>query len=134
MQIRYVNIADHGDERGSLIVFEQYKNVPFDIKRTYCVYGTKLGVRRGFHAHKELNQIAIVLHGSCSFLLDDGVTRKNVELNSPTQGLFIDPMIWHEMFDFTHDCVLLMLASEVYDESDYIRNYDEFSASVNCNK
>jgi len=132
MQVKYINMSDHGDQRGALFVFEQNKNVPFDIKRVYSVSGTKEGVRRGFHAHKELIQLAIVLHGSCSFLLDDGVTRKNVELNTPHQGLLVDSMIWHEMFDFSQNCVLLMIASDLYDESDYIRDYDEFLLRVNC--
>lgn len=83
-------------------------------------------VRRGYHAHKKLTQIAIPVKGSCKFLLDDGKSVEHVTLDSPSVGLIIEPMIWHEMYDYSSDCVLMVLADDFYDESDYIRNYADF--------
>lgn len=115
-----------GDDRGSLVSVEQNKNIPFEIKRIYYIFGTKDGVSRGFHAHKNLQQVAICVKGSCRFLLDDGKTKEEIILDKPDTGLHINSFIWHEMHDFSEDCVLMVLASELYDESDYIRNYDAF--------
>ncbi|MGY8900595.1 MAG: sugar 3,4-ketoisomerase [Flavobacteriales bacterium] len=115
-----------GDERGALAVLEQNIDVPFDIKRVYHIWGTKTGVSRGFHAHRNLKQVAIAVSGSCRFVMDDGVNKEEYLLNSPVEALLIDKMQWHEMHDFSSDCVLLVLASDKYEESDYIRNYDEF--------
>lgn len=115
-----------GDERGSLAVMDKYSGVPFDIKRVYYVFKTEKGVSRGFHAHKQLHQIAICLSGSCRMVLDDGVNRENYTLGSSCTGIDLPPMLWHEMHDFTPDCILLVLASDYYYEDDYIREYDKF--------
>ncbi|MEX6314973.1 FdtA/QdtA family cupin domain-containing protein [Providencia manganoxydans] len=115
-----------GDDRGSLVSLEQNKNIPFEIKRIYYIFDTKDGVSRGFHAHKNLQQVAVCVKGSCRFLLDDGKTKEEVILDKPYMGLHINSFIWREMHDFSEDCVLMVLASELYDESDYIRNYDDF--------
>ena len=132
MEIKFIDFDIKGDERGKLIAIEQFKNVPFVIKRVYYIFDTKSGVRRGYHAHKDLQQVAICVSGSCKFLLDDGRERvENIILDSPNKGLFIDKMIWREMYDFSEDCVLLVIASDYYDESDYIRDYDEFLRVVN---
>ncbi len=119
-----------GDERGSLISLEWERNVPFVVNRTYYIFGTKPDVSRGFHAHKELEQIAICLAGSCDILLDDGFQKKNFHLSKPDQGLYINKLIWREMHNFSHNCILLILASKVYDEADYIRQYDLFLRHV----
>ena len=119
-----------GDDRGSLIALEENHNVPFDVKRVYYIYGTKEGVRRGFHAHKNLRQLAICVSGSCTFLLDDGKRQEHIELTSPTQGLLIEGLLWREMYNFSSDCVLMVLADNYYDESDYIRDYDVFLEAV----
>lgn len=119
-----------GDERGSLIALEENHNVPFDVKRVYYIFGTEQGVRRGYHAHKNLKQLAICVSGSCKFLLDDGKQKEHIELTSPTQGLLIEGLIWREMYDFSPDCVLMVLADAYYDESDYIRDYDIFLKAV----
>ena len=119
-----------GDERGSLVVLEAGSAVPFDIKRTYHIFGTKPGVGRGFHAHKQLRQLAVCVSGKCRMLLDDGVTITNVWLDSPCKGILIEPMVWHEMHEFSSDCVLLVLASDLYDEADYIRVYGDFKGQV----
>ena len=115
-----------GDDRGSLIALEENHNVPFDVKRVYYIFGTKEGVRRGYHAHKNLKQLAICVSGSCKFLLDAGETKEHVSLTEPTQGLYIKGLLWREMYDFSPDCVLMVLADAYYDEDDYIRDYDEF--------
>jgi dTDP-4-dehydrorhamnose 3,5-epimerase-like enzyme len=126
MQIKLIQLQKHGDERGSLVALEEEKNIPFAIKRVYYLFGTKEGVRRGFHAHKKLKQVAIVMRGSCQFHLDDGKEKIELLLNNPAQGLVIDPLIWHEMYGFSEDCVLMVLADNVYDEQDYIRDHEQF--------
>jgi len=117
-----------GDNRGKLVVIEGNRHVPFEIKRVYYIYGTSPDVARGFHAHKELRQVAVCLSGQCRIVMDDGSKKKDVILNSPSQALLVDKMQWHEMYDFSSDCVLMVLASNVYDESDYIRDYESFIA------
>jgi len=129
--IKWIDFPALGDERGSLVALEAEKSVPFVIKRVYYIFGTKTGVSRGFHAHKKLQQVAICITGSCRMVLDDGQQRSEVLLNSPHKGLVIGDLVWREMHDFSKDCVLLVLASEHYDESDYIRNYNDFIQQVN---
>ncbi|MCO7051663.1 FdtA/QdtA family cupin domain-containing protein, partial [Proteus terrae] len=87
-------------------------------------------VSRGFHAHKKLKQLAICLKGSCDFIMDDGKKREKITLTSPDVGLIIDAMQWHEMHNFSEDCIILVLADDVYDESDYIRDYETFQKSI----
>lgn len=119
-----------GDERGSLVALESCKNIPFQIQRVYYIFGTKPAVSRGFHAHKALKQVAVSVSGKCRFILDDGNEVSEVWLDSPTKGLLIEDMVWREMHDFSEDCVLLVFASEYYEEFDYIRNYKEFLDEV----
>ncbi|MFB5743708.1 FdtA/QdtA family cupin domain-containing protein [Cedecea sp. S5-13] len=126
MKIEFIPLQMHGDERGSLIALEDSENIPFEIKRVYYMFDTCENVTRGYHAHKALKQVAIVIRGSCCFVLDDGKDRVEVILDNPAQGLLIDSIIWREMKDFTPDCILMVLASEHYDESDYIRDYEDF--------
>mgnify|MGYP003600379907 FL=1 len=115
-----------GDSRGSLIALETFDNIPFDIKRVYYIFDTLSGVSRGFHAHQNLKQVLICVKGSCRILLDDGNSKDNIILDNPQTGLLIENLVWREMHDFSEDCVLLVLASEHYDEADYIRDYDNF--------
>lgn len=110
---------------------EEGNNIPFPIRRVYYVFNTLEGVRRGFHAHKELKQVAIAVRGSCRFVLDDGSERVEVLLDNPAQGLLIESFMWREMYDFSEDCVLMVLADQLYDESDYIRNYEDFLRIAN---
>ena len=124
--MKLVELNKKGDARGALVVVEQKKDIPIEIKRVYYMFDTASDVRRGFHAHKKLTQIAIPVKGSCRFLLDDGKSVEHVLLESPTTGLVIEPMVWHEMYDYSDDCVLMVLADDYYDESDYIRSYDDF--------
>ena len=125
------NFLIKGDERGSLIAIEQGYNAPFEIKRVYYIFDTKKGVERGFHAHISLKQICIAIKGSCSFVLDNGEKREEIKLTNPTQGIFIEGLIWREMKNFSPDCVLLVIASEHYDENDYIRCYNKFKEIKN---
>ena len=115
-----------GDNRGSLIALEANRDIPFDIKRVYYIFGTKKGVVRGLHAHKKLKQILICISGSCTIVLDDGKARDEVMLEDASVGLEIDPCVWHEMKDFSSDAVLLVLASDYYSEDDYLRDYNDF--------
>lgn len=124
--IQLVDFKSLGDERGGLISLEQNINIPFEIKRIYYIYNSQKGISRGFHAHKALEQVAVCVKGSCRFVLDDGLHRENVLLDSPCKGLYIGNNKWREMHDFSEDCVLMVLASDYYDESDYIRDYNEF--------
>lgn len=130
--IKWLNFQNLGDERGGLVSVEigMGKVVPFDIKRTYYIYHTEQGISRGYHAHKNLKQVAICVAGRCRMILDDGTKREEGWLDCPTKGLVIEDLVWHEMHDFSKDCVLLVLASDHYDESDYIRNYDDFLKQV----
>jgi len=124
--IQWVHFPPLGDARGSLVALEEEKTVPFAIKRVYYIFGTQPDVSRGFHAHHNLKQVAVCVTGSCHMILDSGITREEVILDSPTEGLLIEDLVWREMHDFSDDCVLLVLASEHYDEDDYIRDYDDF--------
>ncbi|MDP5030879.1 MAG: FdtA/QdtA family cupin domain-containing protein [Paraglaciecola sp.] len=128
--IRLIDLPYLGDDRGSLVSIEANNHIPFEVKRVYYIYHTKQCVSRGFHAHKNLQQLAICVAGKCRFLLDDGVSRDIVWLDTPEKGLLIGNNVWREMYDFSADCVLLVLASEYYDESDYIRDYSIFCKKV----
>ena len=109
-----------------MVALEAGHDVPFEIKRVYYMYDTGEGVIRGCHAHKKLDQVLICLKGSCKILLDNGMEKETVSLEKPYEGLYITGNIWREMYDFTPDAVLIVLASEPYNEDDYIRDYDAF--------
>jgi len=126
-----LNFDVFGDDRGALISLEENINVPFEIKRVYFIFNTNDGISRGFHAHKDLEQVALCVKGSCRLVLDNGKSRESIILDSPNKGIYIDNSKWREMHDFSEDCVLLVLASKVYDESDYIRDYNEFLRLTN---
>lgn len=126
MEVKKYNFEPKSDGRGELVAIEGLKNIPFEIKRIYYIYETGADIIRGKHAHKNLKQILICVHGSCKIKLDNGQEQEIVLLNKPNEGIYIENSIWREMFEFSSDAVLLVLASELYDESDYIRDYDEF--------
>lgn len=130
MEIIKYSFQEHGDERGQLIALEESKEIPFAIKRVYYMYDTGEGVRRGFHSHRTLEQILICIHGSCRVLLDNGIERGTVLLDKPYEGIYVGPDTWREMYDFSPDAVLLVLASQIYDENDYIRDYEKFIDSI----
>lgn len=131
MKPTMINFQQHGDNRGMLVALENHKEIPFEIKRVYYVYATKEGVRRGYHAHRQLEQILVCVSGSCVIHLDDGTETTEVTLDKPYEGLYITGTVWREMYDFTEDAVLLVLASEEYDENDYIRDYQIFVSETN---
>lgn len=126
MNITYVPFHKKRNDTGNLVFLEENKDIPFPIRRIYYIYGVAGNSIRGCHAHKRLQQVLISIHGSCKILLDDGKEREIVELNSQEKGLLVKNTVWREMYDFSSDAVLLVLASDYYDEADYIRSYDEF--------
>ncbi|WP_248890704.1 sugar 3,4-ketoisomerase [Citrobacter freundii] len=130
MKIELIPLQIHGDDRGSLVALETEKNIPFIIQRVYYLFDTKNGVVRGYHAHKQLKQVAIAVRGSCCFTLDDGHERVDIVLNNPSQGLLIESFMWREISNFSDDCVLMVLADSKFDESDYVRDYEEFKKMV----
>ena len=130
MEVKTYTFAPHGDDRGQLVAIEAMKDLPFQVKRVYYIYDTLPNVRRGFHAHKRLEQILICVHGSCKIHLDNGHDTAEVTLDKPHEGLYIANNMWREMYDFSDGAVLLVLASEYYDEADYIRNYEDFIKMV----
>ena len=134
MEIKTYTFPPHGDDRGQLVAIEAMEHIPFAVKRIYYIYDTLPGVRRGFHAHRNLEQVLICVSGSCKIHLDNGSETAEVVLDNPNTGLYISNDMWREMYDFTPGAVLLVLASEHYDEADYIRNYDDFIAMVRSRK
>lgn len=128
MNFKLIDFHIFGDERGSLVSLESNKNIPFDIKRVYYIFGTKNDVVRGKHAHKNLQQILIAVSGSCKVLVDNKKEKQIFDLDNPAKGLYIKNNIWREMFEFSNDCVLLVLASEIYNKEDYIYNYEEYKS------
>ena len=116
----------HSDSRGNISVVENGDTIPFDVKRLYYLYDVPGGVSRGGHAHKELSQFIIAASGCFTVTLDDGKVKRAFTLNRPYQGLLVKPGVWRNLDDFSSGSVCLVLASEKYDESDYIREYDEF--------
>lgn len=134
MDTTWIDFQKHGDDRGSLVVAEYEKEIPFVVKRIYYIYGVSDDKRRGFHSHKELKQVYIAINGSLKVMLDDGKKQEIVTLDNPTKGLYIGHNVWREIYDFSKDAILLVLASEKYSEKDYIRNHDEFLSSLKENK
>ena len=126
MNYHLINFDPHADARGKLVAIEANKDIPFEIKRVYYMFDTLPNESRGFHAHKTLQQVIIAMDGACRFVLDDGTNREEVVLNRPDVGLYIGQNMWREMHDFSYGCKLVVLASEYFDEKEYIRTYDEF--------
>ena len=122
------------DPRGNLTVAEAHKQLPFAIKRAYWVYDVPGGESRGGHAHRKLKQLLIAVSGSFTVTLDDGREKRKFLLNHPYQGLIIDTGIWRTLDDFSSGAVCLVIASELYDEDDYIYDYDEFLKYKQCSK
>lgn len=129
-EVKIYKFPRHGDDRGQLVALEEFKDIPFEIKRVYYMYDTAASARRGYHAHRKLEQILICVHGSCVIHLDDGFNTKEVVLDKPYEGLYIKNNIWREMYNFSPDAVLMVLASEYYDENDYIRDYNQYLKEI----
>ena len=130
MNYEIINFPVKGNWEGNLVPIEGKIDIPFDIKRVYYMWGTRQDVVRGHHAHRKLEQVIICISGKCDFILDDGKQRETVHLSSGSQGLYIKHNIWREFTNFSLDCIILVLASEHYDEADYIRDYDTFLKEV----
>jgi len=126
MEVRYINLASKKNSTGTLLIAEGSKQIPFNINRIYHIMDTAANEKRGCHAHKTFTQVAFCLQGSCKFLLDDGKEKYKVTLNKPECGLLLEPMIWHEIYDFSENCIISILADAHYNEEDYIRDYQNF--------
>ena len=130
MDYKLIDMKVFGDERGHLISFEKNNNCPFDVKRTFYIFDTVPGIVRGAHANKNSEFVLIAISGSCKIKVDDGKTQEIVELNTPHKALYLDKMLWKEMYDFSYNAILLVLTNTVYDEKEYIRDYNEFLNEV----
>ena len=127
---KIVNFPKITDLRGNLSFIEENRQIPFEIKRVYYLYDVPSGATRGGHAHKSLEQIVIALSGSFDVVLDDGYERRKVFLNRPHYGLYIPPGVWRELENFSSNSVALSLVSQLYDETDYIRDYETFKRLI----
>lgn len=121
-----IELDRHHHEKGNITVVENSRTIPFDVRRVYYLYDVPGGESRGGHAHRELRQLIVSAGGSFDVTLDDGSVKRTFTLNRPYQGLLVVPGIWRELNNFSSGSVCLVLASHEYDESDYIRSYDEF--------
>lgn len=129
--VKYIELPTIRDYRGDLTFIEGVKHVPFEIKRVYFLYNVPTGAERGGHAHKDLLQVIFALSGSFKISLDNGKQRQEVWLNNPSKGILLHNNIWREMDSFSQGSVCMVLASQNYDESDYIRNYEDFLKLAN---
>lgn len=129
-QCRLIDLPKISDPRGNLTFIENGRHIPFDIKRTYYLYDVPGGAERGGHAHKDLHQLIIAMSGSFDILLDDGSSKKRFHLARSYYGLYVCPMIWREMDNFSSGAVCLVLASNFYDESDYFRDYSDYQKAL----
>lgn len=127
---RLENFTVHGDHAGNLVALEQGVEFPFDVRRIYYIWGTEKTAIRGRHAHRKLKQLVVCLAGSCDFTLDDGVSRTAFRLDTPTQGLYIEDFVWREFTNFSGGCIVMVLASEHYDSTDYIKDYNQFLREI----
>lgn len=125
-KVEMISFIENGDERGKLVVVEGLKDVPFDIKRIFYIYGSDTDVVRGCHANKHTEFVLINVCGSSKVKVKDYKTEKIYVLDKPHTGIYLPKMIWKEMYDFSPGSILLVLASEPYDTKEYIRNYEEF--------
>lgn len=127
---KIISLPKITDPRGNLTFIEGGAHVPFDIKRVYYLYDVPGGSERGGHAHKALSQLIIAMSGSFDVVLDDGKAKKRFHLNRSYYGLYVCPMIWRELDNFSSGSVCMVLASNLYDESDYYRDYDAYLADL----
>lgn len=121
-----IQFPNHLDHRGELVFFEGNKEIPFEIKRVYYLYNTCNHFRRGVHAHKTLKQVLVAICGSFEVIVDDGNSKKHYLLSDPGQGLYIEPMLWRELKNFSPGAICLVLASDYYNDTDYVQDYNEF--------
>ncbi len=131
MKYREIFFNELGDERGYLVVAESNKDVPFDIKRIFYMFGSARDVVRGQHANRKSEFVLINVKGTSKVLIDDGKEKNIVILDKPHKGVYLNKMIWKDMYDFSDDSILLVLSSEYYDSKEYIRDYQEYLREVN---
>lgn len=130
-QYRLIEFTDLGDERGNLVVIEgDGMDIPFDIKRVFYIYGSDSEVVRGQHANRETEFLLVNVSGTSKVRVDNGKDSEIIELNKPRMGLYLSSMLWKDMYDFSEDSVLLVLASRHYDANEYIRNYEDYLAEL----
>jgi len=130
---KIINLPKIADPRGNLTFIEGGRHVPFEVRRVYYLYDVPGGADRGGHAHKELHQLIVAMSGSFDVVLDDGQQKQRYHLNRSYYGLYVCPMIWRELDNFSSGSVCLALASNQYDESDYYRDYQDFLKSLRPN-
>lgn len=134
-QYKIVEFADLGDERGNLVVIEgEGQDIPFDIKRVFYIYGSDSEVVRGQHANRETEFLMVNVGGTSKVRIDNGYEQEIVELNRPGMGLYLPTMLWKDMYDFSPDSILLVLASKHYDAKEYIRDYNEYLEEIKKEK
>ena len=129
-QCKVINFADKGDARGKLVVVEGNMDIPFEIKRVFYIYGSDNEVVRGQHANRESEFVLINVGGTSKVRIDNGHSEAVIELNKPMMGLYIPTMVWKDMYDFSEDSILLVLASTHYDGNEYIRNYEDYKKEM----
>lgn len=129
-QCKVLNFADLGDERGKLVVVEGARDIPFQIQRVFYIYGSDSEVIRGQHANRESEFVLINVGGTSKVRIDNGHSEAVIELNKPMMGLYIPTMVWKDMYDFSEDSILLVLASTHYDGKEYIRDYEEYKKEM----
>lgn len=128
---RMIPFPQLGDERGHLVVAEGMKNIPFEIKRIFYIYGTLPNIIRGQHANKFSEFVLINLAGSCKVKVDDGLNQEIITLDKPHEGIYLDKMVWKDMYDFSENSILLVLSNFTYNKEEYIRDYSEFKEMTN---
>ena len=134
-QYKIVEFADLGDERGNLVVIEgEGQDIPFDIKRVFYIYGSDSEVVRGQHANRETEFLMVNVGGTSKVRIDNGYEQEIVELNRPGLGLYLPTMLWKDMYDFSPDSILLVLASKHYDAKEYIRDYNDYLEEIKKEK
>ena len=129
-QYKILEFGDLGDERGKLVVVEGAMDIPFEIKRVFYIYGSDSSIIRGQHANRNSEFVLINVSGSSKVRMDNGFEEEVIELNRPRMGLYLPTMVWKDMYDFSEDSVLLVLANTHYDGNEYIRDYDEYLKEV----
>ena len=133
-QCKVLNFADLGDERGKLVVVEGEQHIPFAIQRVFYIYGSDNEVVRGQHANRESEFVLINVGGTSKVRIDNGHSEAIIELNKPMMGLYIPTMVWKDMYDFSEDSILLVLASTHYNGQEYIRDYEEYKKEMGANE
>jgi len=133
-KVKLLNFDIKGDYNGFLTAVESCISIPFEIKRLFYIFDTKKGVVRGQHANLNSQFVLVSIKGDCKVLADNGSEKETFILDRPYKGLFLEKLVWKDMFDFSPDCILLVISDCVYDSSEYIRNYDDFLLIVSPKK